>query len=59
MIPKSVHKDRIKQNLDIWDFALTEDDMKKVGALDTGKSNIVDHFSPDFVKMIHSVKIHD
>lgn len=59
VIPKSVHKDRIKQNLDIWDFALTEDDMKKIGALDTGKSNIVDHFSPDFVKMIYSVKIHD
>lgn len=59
VIPKSVHKNRIQQNLDIWDFALTEEDMEKIGALDTGKSNIVDHFSPDFVKTIHSVKIHD
>lgn len=59
VIPKSVHKERIQQNLDIWDFILSESDMKKITALDTGRSNIVDHFSPDFVKAIHSVKIHD
>lgn len=58
VIPKSVHKERIQQNLDIWDFVLSESDMKKIAALDTGRSNIVDHFSPDFVKAIHSVKIH-
>lgn len=59
VIPKSVHKERIEQNIDIWDFHLDEDDMQKIAQLDTGKSDIVNHFDPSFVKMIHSVKVHD
>lgn len=59
VIPKSVHKDRIKQNIDIWDFQLDSADMAEIAALDTGKSEIVDHFDPAFVKMVHSVKAHD
>lgn len=59
VIPKSVHKERIEQNMDIWDFQLDEADMKEIGKLDLGHSEIVDHSSPDFVKMLHGLKVHD
>lgn len=59
IIPKSIHKDRIEQNLDIWDFALTDEDMKEIAGLDTGRSEIVNHYDPAFVKMLHGTKIHD
>ncbi|MBQ7496552.1 MAG: aldo/keto reductase [Selenomonas sp.] len=59
IIPKSVHVERMEQNLNIWDFSLTEDEMRAVAAKDLGHSEIVDHSSPDFVKMICDWKIHD
>lgn len=59
VIPKSVHRDRIEQNIDIWDFSLTDDDMSKIDALDVGKSQIVDHTSTEFMKMLHELKVHD
>ncbi len=59
VIPKSTHKDRMEQNIDIWDFNLTEDDMKEIEALDLGHSEIVNHYDPAFVKMLHSYKIHE
>lgn len=43
VIPKTVHKNRMEQNFDIWDFSLTQDEMEKIDALDMGHSNIVDH----------------
>lgn len=59
VIPKSVHKERIEQNLDIWDFALSDDDMAEIAKLDIGHSKIVDHSDPAFIKMISGMKIHD
>lgn len=59
VIPKSTHRERIEQNFDIWDFALSDDDMEKIAALDTGKSEIVNHYDPEFVKMLHNLKIHE
>lgn len=59
VIPKSVHRERIEQNLDIWDFTLSEKDMAEIAKLDMGHSEIVDHNSPAFVKMLHSMKTHD
>lgn len=59
IIPKSVHKSRIEENMNIWDFELSENDMKAIARMDTGHSDIVDHFSPDFPKWISSVKIHN
>ncbi len=59
VIPKSVNYDRIKQNIDIWDFELSDEDMKEISKLDIGHSDIVNHYDPDFVRRIHSMKIHD
>lgn len=51
IIPKSVHVERMEQNLNIFDFTLTEDDMAAVARLDTGKSLFFDHHDPEVVKM--------
>ena len=59
VIPKSVHKDRMEQNMNIWDFKLSDEDMKEIAALDLGHSEIVNHDDPDFVKMLHGLKVHD
>ena len=58
VIPKSVHKDRMEQNLAIWDFQLSKEDMAEIAKLDIGHSEIVDHSDPGFVKMLHGMKIH-
>ena len=52
IIPKSVHVERIEQNIDIWDFELTEEEMGQISAKDLGHSGIVDHSDPAFVKFI-------
>lgn len=59
VIPKSVHKERMEQNIDIWDFMLNEEDMKRIAKLDLGHSEIVDHSDPQFVRMLHKMNIHD
>lgn len=59
VIPKSVHKDRMEQNMNIWDFALDDNDMAEIAKLDIGHSEIVNHYDPKFVKMLHSMKIHE
>lgn len=59
VIPKSIHKNRMEQNIDIWDFQLSEEDMTQIAKLDLGHSEIVDHSDPGFVKMLHSMKVHD
>ncbi len=51
IIPKSVHVERMRQNLDIFDFTLTDDDMAAISRLDTGKSLFFDHHDPEVVKM--------
>ena len=58
IIPKSVHKERMEQNMDIWDFSLSAEDMAEIAKLDLGHSEIVNHYDPALVKMLHSLKIH-
>lgn len=58
VIPKSSKEERMVQNLDIWDFELTEDEMKTIASKDKGHSEIIDHFNPEVVKMILGMKIH-
>lgn len=59
IIPKSTHIERMEQNIDIWDFELTEKEMTQITKLDLGRSEIVDHSDPAFIKMIHSLKVHE
>ena len=51
IIPKSTHIERMRQNLDIFDFTLTDDEMGAIALLDTGKSLFFDHHDPETVKM--------
>ena len=59
IIPKSVHVERMEQNLDIWDFRLTDEEMAVIAAKDLGHSEIVDHDDPGFVKFLCGMKVHD
>ena len=59
IIPKSTHIERMVQNIDIWDFELNANEMAEISKLDLGKSEIVNHADPEFIKMIHSLKIHE
>lgn len=59
VIPKSVHKDRMEQNMNIWNFRLSDEDMAEIAKLDIGHSEIVNHDDPAFVKMLHSMKVHE
>lgn len=57
IIPKSVHVERMEQNFDIWNFNLTDEEMKIISAKDLGHSEIVNHADPAFVKMLHTWKV--
>ena len=51
-IPKSVKKERMEQNFDVFDFTLTDEDMQLIKTLDTGKSQFFDHRTPEAVEML-------
>lgn len=51
-IPKSTKKERMEQNFDVFDFALTDADMVAVSALDTNTSSFFDHRDPSVVEML-------
>ena len=57
-IPKTVHKERMVQNLDIFDFSLSDREMAAVAALDIGHSEIIDHHSFCTARQLNCVKIH-
>ena len=52
VIPKSIHKERMQQNFDIFDFTLNDEDMSAIKTLDTGKSLFFSHYDPATVEMI-------
>nr|WP_326125954.1 aldo/keto reductase [uncultured Oscillibacter sp.] len=59
VIPKSVRRERMEENLDIWDFRLSQEDMERIAALDVGHSEIVSHDDPGFIRMLHGLKVHE
>lgn len=52
VIPKSVKKERMAQNLNIFDFVLSEEELAEIRALDTGHSLFFSHHDPETVEMI-------
>ena len=52
VIPKSVHDARQKENIDVFDFELNADDMKKIASLDKNQSQFFDHHDPMAIEQI-------
>ncbi|MDM8153642.1 aldo/keto reductase [Bacteroides gallinaceum] len=52
VIPKSTHKERMEQNLDVFDFSLSAEDMEAIGKLDKGESLFFSHYTPETVKWL-------
>lgn len=57
VIPKSTHRERMEQNIDVFDFTLTDEEMKEIAALDIGHSEIIDHTDPKLVQALHGRKL--
>ncbi|MGI6031929.1 MAG: aldo/keto reductase [Coriobacteriales bacterium] len=49
VIPKSTHKERMEENIDVFDFELSADERARIAKLDGGKSLIWDHTDPEFI----------
>ena len=60
VIPKSTHKERMAENLNVFDFALSDEDMKAIAALDKEQSSFFSHTDPNmvewFVKIVEERK---
>ena len=52
VIPKSTHKERMEENLDVFDFALSSEDMEAIRSLDEGESLFFNHYDPATVEML-------
>lgn len=59
VIPKSVHKERMIENYDIWDFELSQIEMLAIKTLDTNKSAFFDHRDPKVVKELINLRFDD
>lgn len=51
VLPKSTHRERMEENIDVFDFALTDAEMARIGALDTGQSAFFDFTDPGTPEM--------
>lgn len=59
VIPKTVHKDRLIENMAVWDFELDGEDISQIAALDTGRTEIIDHLTVHMVQFLNRHKIHE
>lgn len=57
VIPKSVHKNRMEENINVFDFKLTDDDMKVMSSLDKGESQFFDHRDPVTIEQIFGTSL--
>lgn len=60
VIPKSTHLKRIIENINVFDFKLNDEEIKKISSLDMGYSGSrAKHFDPDFVRTVVNRKTHE
>lgn len=57
VIPKSVRAERMRQNIDVFDFELTGDEMDRLAGLDSGETLFFDHADPSMVRWLNSRKV--
>ncbi len=57
VIPKSVRLERMRENIDVFDFELTDDEMDRIAAMDTGTTLFFDHADPEWVSRLNSVRV--
>ena len=61
VIPKTVHRERMEQNLDVFDFDLSDEGMAQIALLDTKTSSFFSHSDPAmvqrFAKMIEERRL--
>lgn len=55
LIPKSTHENRMQENINIFDFALNEEEMARLQGLDTGESLFFSHYDPQTVEWFMSI----
>ena len=55
VIPKTIHKERMEENINIFDFVLSDDEMRAIAALDTGHTEIIDHHDWKIAEFLNTV----
>ncbi len=55
VIPKTVHKERMAENINIFDFTLSADEMKAIASLDTGHTEIINHYDWKIAEFLNTV----
>ncbi len=55
VLPKSVHIERMKQNIDVFDFELSNEDINLIKKLDTNTSSFFSHQDPNMVEWFYKM----